>query len=165
MRLDKELDLITQMLQGLYHAENQLVLALPRVAARVSNERLHAALQDHLEQTRNHALRVELVAQELGVPCSGKKCLAMEGLLKEGEESMGYGGSDVLVDAAIIASCQAVEHFEISQYKALCDLCEQAGLGKAAHHLTLTLDEEQQASKELATIAQSMRSEQSQAAI
>lgn len=153
MRLDRELDLIAQMVQAMYDAENQLILALPRVAARAASPDLRASLRDHLEKTRAHAARLAQAAAVLGVPCSGRKSLAMQGLLKDGEQSLGYGGAEVLVDAAIIASCQAVEHFEISQYQALQELCARAGAEDVAGLVEQTLAEEERASRTLAEIA------------
>lgn len=159
MRLDREIDLITQMVQALYDAENQLVLALPRVATRTVNPALRDSLRRHLDETKGHAARLEQIATILRVPCAGRPCHAMEGLLKEGEDSMGFGGSDTLVDAAIIASCQGVEHFEISQYRALSQFCARVGAQEVADLLAMTLSEEEQASTTLDEIStQSLQS-------
>src|SRR5581483_6756430 len=105
MRLDHDLDLITQMVQGLYDAENQLVLALPRVATRAAHPELQNGLREHLAETMEHSKRLEQVAEALGIPCAGRRCLAMQGILKEGEEIMGFGGAEQLVDTALIGAC------------------------------------------------------------
>lgn len=119
MKLASGLDLAVQMIQTLYSAETQLVIALPLVAARAQATELREAIELHLEQTRAHAQRLEDVARRMGVPCRGRACYAMEGLLKDGNEMMGFGGDGHLVDAAIIAVCRAVEHYEIAAYEAL----------------------------------------------
>lgn len=153
MRLDKPLDLITQMIQGLYDAENQLVLALPHVALRVANPALAESVRNHLDETKLQAKRLEQLAAALGINCDGRTCFAMQGLLKEGENSMGSAGDVTLVDAAIIAACQGIEHFELSQYNALLQLCEKSGLRHIADVLQITLAEEEQASMKLDEIA------------
>ena len=152
MRLETPLDLMSQSVQALYNAESQLILALPRVAARVRFEPLRRALEQHLSQTRTHAARLEQIASMLSVPCGGRRCLAMEGLLREGDENMGFGGDPALVDAAIIASCQGVEHYEISQYRALKDLAFESP--DIVQLLDATLEEEEQASNTLAQFSQ-----------
>lgn len=154
MRLDEQHDLITQMVQGLYDAENQLILALPRVALRAARPELREALIEHLRQTREHASRLEEVADALGICPTGKKCLAMEGILKEGEEVMGFGGDESLVDAAIMASCQGVEMYEISQYRSLRDLLAAGGEREVASFVEATLSEEEAASKKIAQLSE-----------
>lgn len=121
MKVETGVNLAEQMIQILYSAETQLIIALPRVAARAQSRELRESLELHLEQTRAHAERLERAAAELGVPCRGRRCFAMEGLLKDGEEMMGLGGDATLVDSAIISSCRAVEHYEIAAYEALMD--------------------------------------------
>lgn len=159
MRLYEPLDLVSQMVQTLYCAENQLVLALPRIAARAANPDLQAALDEHLTQTREHAKRLEELADALGIPCAGKRSLAMEGLLKEGELALGYGGDGALVDSAIIASCQAAEHYEITQYQALIDLISGAAVREIAEIIMPTLAEEEAASGKLEEMAKGMLKE------
>lgn len=156
MRLDRPIDLLTQMIQGLYSAETQLILALPRVAARPFSEALRGSLEQHLQQTMDHARRLEQMADALGVPVCGKPCFGMMGILKEGEEHLGYGGPDQLVDAAIIASCQAVEHYEIAGYRSLRELAQMAGAHEIMELIETTLKEEEDASAQLTEFSQGM---------
>lgn len=149
MPLDTSIQLAAQMIQSLYHAETQLILALPRVAARARSEELRGLLQNHLEETRGHAERLEQLAAALEIPCNGRRCWGMMGILKEGEELMGFGGDDEEVDRAIISACRAVEHHEIAAYTSLMLLGDVLGDDEARSLLELTLREEQQALDQL----------------
>ncbi|HVZ92957.1 MAG TPA: DUF892 family protein [Phycisphaerales bacterium] len=154
MRLDSPVDLMAKIIQKLYSAENQLILALPRVIGRSPSLSLADALENHLAETRGHATRLERMADILDVPCSGARSYAMEGILKEGEEeALGFGGDETLVDSAMVAACQAVEHYEISQYRALKELAKKVGANEIVELADATLKEEEQASKKLAEIS------------
>lgn len=155
MRLETPLDLLSEKIQGLYHAECQLRLALPRVAARAGSENLRAALENHLHETLQHATRLNQMADLIGAPRAGKVCHAMMGLLREGQEALGYGGRRDLQDSAIISACQNVEHYEIAEYTALRTLAEQAGQHEIAQLAAVTLDEEERALRALTNLARS----------
>ena len=86
MKLESLQDLYLDQLQDLYNAEQQLIKALPKMAKAASSEELKAAFEEHLEKTRKDALRIESVCEQMGQKADGKKCEAMEGLVKEGDE-------------------------------------------------------------------------------
>jgi len=116
MKLNGLRELFLDELKDLYSAESQLVKALPKMAKSATSEQLQAAFSDHLEQTREHVNRLEQIGENLGVKLSGKKCKAMEGLIKEGKEVIDSDGADDIIDLALIAAAQRVEHYEISAY-------------------------------------------------
>lgn len=145
-------DLIAAMVQHLYDAENQLVIALPRVITRAGNPAMREALADHLEETKTHAARLEEVAQAMNISPCGCKCFAMQGLIKQNDEMAGYGGDPQLVDAAVMHMCHSVEFFEISQYRSLIELCRGVPLQQAGDILQQTLAEEESAAEKLQTL-------------
>ncbi|MDX2148288.1 MAG: DUF892 family protein [Planctomycetota bacterium] len=155
MYIETERMLFAKDLQVLYSVETQLVLALPRVAMRVSSPTLRDAILHHLEQTKTHAARLVEIASILGFACHGLQSAGMHGILREGDEAMGYGGPEAIVDEAIIAACQKVEAYEISAYRAFMRLAHRV----AAEHaqvgelLSKTLDEEEEANRSLSDIA------------
>ncbi|MDX2116149.1 MAG: DUF892 family protein [Planctomycetota bacterium] len=161
MRIDTPAILFEQMLQGLYSAETQLILALPRVAARADSPELREAIERHLEQTRGQVSRIERIADMLKMDCSGKSCLGMMGILKEGDEDLGYGGDPMLVDSVIIASSQKVEHYEIASYIGTLRLARDLGSRSAdvMALLTETLEEEEETDEILNELAESLRAE------
>ncbi len=134
--------------------ESQLVKALPKMAKTASNEKLQEAFNDHLEQTRGHVNRLEEISDRLGLDLSGKKCKAMEGLIKEGKEVLESEGDDEIIDLALIAAAQRVEHYEISAYGSARALAEQLGDSSSVQLLQETLNEESAADKKLTNIAE-----------
>jgi ferritin-like metal-binding protein YciE len=136
----------------LMSAEKQLVAALPKVAAAASAAELKDAINEHLEQTKTHVKRLEEVQGILGV--SGTTtCKAMQGLVAEGDEVIGKGGDPTAKDAAIIASAQRIEHYEIAGYGTARTLAGELNHGDAERLLGETLDEESAAEKLLSKIA------------
>jgi len=110
------MDLYKHTLNDLYDAEQQILDALPKMADKAGHEELRAAFTEHKRITQKHVNRLEQVFQELGEPAQGKPCKGMRGLLAEGEETMKeHQNSDVL-DAALIAAAQKVEHYEMAAY-------------------------------------------------
>ena len=101
-------------LRDLYNAETQLVKALPKMAKAASNDQLREAFEDHLRQTSEHVSRLEQIFDQLDEKPSGKKCLGMEGLVKEGSETMGEDYAEAVMDSAIIGAAQRVEHYEMA---------------------------------------------------
>jgi ferritin-like metal-binding protein YciE len=154
MKLNGLKELFLDELQDLYSAEQQLVKALPKMAKTASSEELRTAFSDHLEQTRGHVNRLEQIGENLAVTLSGKKCKAMEGLIKEGKEVIASEGDQDIIDLALVAAAQRVEHYEISAYGSARALAEQLGDGSAVQLLQETLDEEAAADKKLTTIAE-----------
>src|SRR5438046_2527680 len=103
-------ELYIDELRDLYSAENQLVKALPKMAKASTHDELRTAFEEHLEQTKEHVSRLDQIFEQLDEKASGKKCLGIEGLIKEGSETMDEEYSEEVMDAAIIAAGQRVEH-------------------------------------------------------
>ena len=153
MQLNTLNDLFEEQLQDLYSAERQLVEALPKMASASSNEELRDAFEHHLAETRQHAVRLTQIFDQLGKKPGTEKCKGMEGLIKEGEEVLAMQGDPTVIDAALIASAQRVEHYEIAAYGTVKTLADQLDLGDAKGLLDDTLDEEGKADKLLTKIA------------
>src|SRR5437660_3047128 len=109
-------ELYINELRDLYNAETQLVKALPKMAKAASNNQLRQTFEEHLRQTSGHVSRLEQIFDALGEKPGGKKCLGMEGLMKEGAETMREEYQGEVMDAAIIGAAQRVEHYEIAGY-------------------------------------------------
>jgi ferritin-like metal-binding protein YciE len=146
--------LLEEELKDLYSAENQLVKALPKMAKAASSDGLREAFESHLEETKGHVERLEQVGRQLEIKLTGKKCKAMEGLIEEGKEVLEADGPEAVLDAAIIAAAQRVEHYEISGYGTARTLCEFMGHSEAARLLQQTLDEESAADEKLTQISE-----------
>jgi ferritin-like metal-binding protein YciE len=149
-------DLLVDQLRDLYNAENQLIKALPKMAKAATNTELETAFQEHLEQTRHHAERLEQVLEKLGQRAKGKKCYAMQGLIEEGQEVMGEDAEPDVLDAGLIAAAQKVEHYEIASYGTVCTWAEQLGHNDVLGLLKQTLSEEKETDEKLTHIAESM---------
>ena len=147
-------DLMVEQLQDLYDAEQRLVTALPRMAGAAHNSSLKAAFQDHLRQTQGHVSRLEQVFKALGKPAQGKTCVAMKGLVEEGEEAVNAKGDPNVKDAALIAAAQRVEHYEIAGYGTVRTFAQRLGRSDAARLLQQTLDEEAATDKKLTALAE-----------
>ena len=145
-----------EKLQDLYDAENQIIAALPKMANATSSSELQEAFQHHLEQTKGQVKRLEQVFKQLGEHAEGKKCLGMEGLLKEGEELLDDQGKGSALDAALIAAAQSVEHYEIAAYGSAQTWARQLGQDQAADLLEETLEEEKQTDADLSEIAETL---------
>lgn len=146
-------DLLMDEIKDLYSAETQLAKALPKLAKAATDESLKEAFEEHLEQTKEHAQRLERVAELLGGTPRGKTCKAMRGLVEEGEEMIGEEGEDVVKDAALIAAAQKVEHYEIASYGTARTLAEVLGNDDAAELLETTLAEEKSTDVKLSELA------------
>src|SRR5262249_48319474 len=107
----------------------------------------------HLEETKGHVERLDQIGEDLGVKLSGKKCKAMEGLIEEGAEVLEAEGPDAVIDSALIAAAQRVEHYEISAYGTARTLAEHLGHTEAVSLLQETLDEESAADEKLTSIS------------
>lgn len=154
MALDSLHDLYVDELKDLYSAENQILKALPRMAKTATAPELKAAFTEHLEVTRGQVERLDRIFAELGVTPKGKKCKAMEGLLEEGKEVMAEDGEPAVIDAALIAAAQRVEHYEIAGYGCVRTFANHLGYADAAALLQETLDEEGEADKALTELAE-----------
>ncbi len=154
MTLDTIESLLHEQLRDLYSAENQLTKALPKMARKATSPALKDAFESHLEETRTHVERLQEIGEELGLKLGGHKCEAMAGLIKEGSEVLDADGDDVVIDAALIAAAQRVEHYEISAYGTTRAFAEAAGESNVASILQETLDEEGAADKKLTQICE-----------
>lgn len=160
MKLESLRDLYLNQLQDLYNAEQQLIKALPKMAKAASSEELKVAFEEHLEKTREHALRIESICEQMGEKADEKKCKAMEGLVKEGDEVISEDDVDPRIkDAALIAAAQRVEHYEIAGYGCVRAYSAKLGDTAAADVLGQTLEEEKQADTTLNGIAEKLNFE------
>lgn len=151
--LDTLKALLQEQVRDLYSAENQLVKALPKLAKAATSETLRDAFTGHLEQTREHVDRLQQIAEMLETKPGGKKCKAMEGLVAEGADVLEEKGEDAVIDAALIAAAQRVEHYEISAYGSAIAMAEQLGEQRVIKLLRKTLDEESAADEKLSGIS------------
>ena len=149
-------DLYVEELRDLYNAENQLLKALPKMAKAASDETLRAAFEEHLEVTRGQVDRLDRIFKKLGTKPTGKKCVAMEGLIKEGKEMMEEDAEPAVLDAALIAAAQKVEHYEIAGYGTVRTYARMLGYEEAADLLQETLDEEGETDPKLTDLAESV---------
>ncbi|MGN6416379.1 MAG: YciE/YciF ferroxidase family protein [Pseudobacter sp.] len=142
-------------LKDIYWAEKALTKALPKLKRASTTDQLQTAIDTHLEQTREQITRLEEVFQLLGKKAQGKKCEAMEGLVKEGEEAVESTEKGSMTrDVAIIVACQKVEHYEIATYGSLVQLARTMGNADVANVLETTLEEEKETDLLLTSIAE-----------
>ena len=146
--------LLVEQLKDLYDAESRLLEALPEMAEAASSTDLKRAFQSHLGETQDHVRRLDQVFNILGEGPETTTCEAMKGLLKEGKEMIEAKGDPNVKDAALIASAQRVEHYEIASYGTARTFAERLGHVEAARILQQTLDEEGAADKKLTQIAE-----------
>jgi ferritin-like metal-binding protein YciE len=154
MKLSSVDKLLEDQLKDIFSAENQLVKALPKMAKKASAQRLKEAITSHLDETKHHVERLNEIGQSLGMKLSGKKCKAMEGLVEEGAEVIEAEGTGALIDFALIAAAQRVEHYEISAYGSARALAKHLGHEDVVQLLTDTLDEESAADEKLTSISE-----------
>jgi ferritin-like metal-binding protein YciE len=147
-------ELYINELRDLYNAETQLVKALPKMAKAASNDELREAFEEHLRQTSEHVSRLEQIFEQLEEKPSGKRCLGMEGLVKEGAETMKEDYQEDEKDAAIIGAAQRVEHYEMSAYGTVRAFAELLGENEHVSLLEQTLEEEKQADQKLTQLAE-----------
>ena len=147
-------DLYVNELRDLHSAENQLLDALPKMAAAAMSSQLRQAFTEHLEQTRGHVRRLEEIFDALGEKPTGETCEAMEGLIAEGESYVKASGDDDVSDAGLIGAAQRVEHYEIAGYGTARALANRLGEKEAADLLQATLHEEGEADHKLTEIAE-----------
>ena len=147
--------LFTDMLKDIYWAEKHLTKALPKMQKAATSEELQDAIENHLEQTKEHINRLEQVFEALGKKAQAKKCDAMEGLVKEGESVVEETEDGTMVrDAGIIVAAQKVEHYEIATYGSLVQLAKTMGNEEVAEILAQTLEEEKETDELLTQLAE-----------
>ena len=147
-------DLFVHELQDIYYAEQQIVGALPQMISNATAPQLRTAFDSHLQETRNHVRRLEKVFQMQGMTPKGIDCPAIDGIIKEANEVAGDVADKNILDAALIACAQAVEHYEISKYGTLIAWANQLGRNDCAQILQQTLAEEKAADEKLSSIAE-----------
>lgn len=159
----KQLDeLFHDTLKDIYYAEKKILSALPKMAKAAQNDDLTAAFEKHQAETEEQISRLEQVFELIDQKPQGKKCAAIEGILEEGQEIIKeYKGSPAL-DAGLVSSAQAVEHYEIARYGTLRTWAEELGLDNAAKLLQETLDEEEATDQALTQIAESVVNQEAQ---
>jgi len=146
----------TDQLKDIYYAEKELIKGLAEMKNASSTEELEDAFDNHSKQTERHIKRLEKVFQLIGKKAEGKKCEAMDGLLKEARNIISETEAGTLTrDAALIIAAQKVEHYEIASYGGLAQLAITMGMNRAADLLEKTLQEEEQTDQLLTDIAES----------
>jgi ferritin-like metal-binding protein YciE len=146
-------DLLLHGLKDIYYAENQIVKSLPKLIEKATNRDLTKGLKDHLEETRGQVVRLDQVFKKLGQEPKGVQCPAIDGLISEAGELAGEVADKEVLDAAIIGSAQAVEHYEIARYGTLIAWAESLGHEEIIRLLTTNLNEEKAADKKLSNVA------------
>jgi ferritin-like metal-binding protein YciE len=146
-------DLLLHGLKDIYYAENQIVKSLPKLIDKATNRDLSKGLRDHLEETKNQVARLDQVFKKLGQEPEGVQCPAIDSLIEEADEVAGEVADKEVLDAAIIGSAQAVEHYEIARYGTLIAWAESAGYDDIVRLLNTNLNEEKAADKKLSTVA------------
>jgi ferritin-like metal-binding protein YciE len=163
MQKDSLRQLYIDELKDLYSAETQMVKALPKLAKASSDGQLRRAFEEHLRQTSEQVSRLEQIFEMLDEKPTGKKCLGMEGLVKEGSETMKESYGDAIKDAALIGAAQRVEHYEIAGYGTVRAFAELLGEDEHVSLIQETLEEEKQADQLLTTLAEQINSQAAEA--
>jgi len=155
VELDTLQELYIDELKDLYSAENQILKALPRMIRVASNRQLKQGFTKHERQTRQHLKRPERIFRSLGEKPTGKKCVGMEGVLKEGSELIKEKPEPDVLDAGLISAAQHVEHYEMAGYGTVRTWARVLGRDDHASLLQQTLDEERETDETLTAIAES----------
>lgn len=147
-------DLFVHTLQDIYYAEKQIHKSLPNMIDKATDPELKQGLQAHRGETEGHIRRLEQVFRQHGAEATGVDCPAIDGILEEADDVLGEVEDKQVVDAAIIAAAQAVEHYEITRYGTLAAWAKQLGRDDCASLLQQNLDEEFAADKKLTKLAE-----------
>lgn len=147
-------DLFIHALSDVYSAEKQLTKALPKLARASTNPELAAAFETHLEETQGQIERIDQIVEVAGIKLKRVKCVAMEGLVEEGQEQIEEIEAGPVRDAALIGAAQKVEHYEIATYGTLAALAKQLGQKEAMKLLLETLAEEKATDEKLSLLAE-----------
>ena len=147
-------DLFVHTLRDIYYAEQQIVKSLPKMIDKATNPQLKRAFESHLGESKNHVGRVEKVFKMHGVDAKGVDCPAIDGILEEAETVAGEVADKQVLDAALIAAAQAVEHYEVTRYGTLIAWAKQLGRHDCASELHKNLEEERAADQKLTQLAE-----------
>jgi ferritin-like metal-binding protein YciE len=146
-------DLFLHVLQDILYAEKEILKALPDMIEKATNRELAAAFKSHLAETEKHVQRLEQAFELIGQPQKATSCPAIKGIIDEANEIAGDVADKKVLDAALAAAAQAVEHYEITRYGTLIAWAEEIGNNAVAKLLSATLKEEKAADKKLTTLA------------
>ena len=147
-------DLFVHTLRDIYYAEQQIAKSLPDMIEKATDPQLKKGFTDHLAETKNHVKRVEEVFKMHGVEIEGVDCPAIDGIIDEAEDVAGEVDDQQVLNAALAAAAQAVEHYEIARYGTLIAWAKQLGRSDCASVLQKNLDEEKAADKKLTELAE-----------
>lgn len=147
-------DLFVHTLRDIYYAENQIVKNLPKMIEKATNPKLKQGFETHLRETQGHVERLKRVFELHGVEAKGVTCPAIDGILKEADEIAGEIEDKQVLDAALVAAAQAVEHYEITRYGTLIAWANKLGRSDCAALLQQNLDEEKATDKKLTQMAE-----------
>jgi len=156
-------DLFVNLLKDIYYAEKQILKALPTMVKKAHDKTLKEALETHRKETEGQVDRLEQVFKLMDAPARGKKCDAIEGIIAEAKEHMDEIEDPQVLDAGMIGSAQAVEHYEITRYGTLIAWAKELGRDDAIELLEANLDEEKNADELLTEIAESRVNQQAAA--
>ena len=152
-------ELYIDELKDIYSAETQLLKALPKMAKAAQSNELRSGFEKHFKQTEGHVARLEQIFATLDDKPTGKKCVGMEGLIKEGGEAAKEDYEGDVKDSALIGAAQRVKHYEIAAYGTVRAMAEKLGDDKAAKLLGQTLQEEKDTDEKLTQLAEAMKVE------
>ena len=148
-------DLFVHTLRDIYYAEKQIVKSLPEMIEKANDAALKRGFKTHLDETQNHVARLEEVFRMHGVEVKGIDCPAIDGIIEEAEDVAGEVADKAVMDAALIAAAQAVEHYEMTRYGTLIAWAKQLGRADSARLLEQNLEEEKAADSKLTALAES----------
>ena len=163
MAVDTVEKLLVEELKDIYSAEKQITRALPKMAKNATSDQLRQAFETHLEETKGQIKRLERVFEILGKTASAKTCKAMQGLIEEGSEQMQELEGEIL-DAALIAAAQKVEHYEMASYGSVRTWAQLLGKKDVADLLQQTLTEEGETDHKLTELSGKINKEAQRAA-
>jgi ferritin-like metal-binding protein YciE len=147
-------DLFVHQLQDIFYAEKRIVGALPEMIQKSTTPQLRTAFESHLQETKNHVSRLEQVFQLIGAQAQSVDCPAIDGIIEEADEVAGEVADKKVLDAALVAAGQSVEHYEIARYGTLIAWARELGRDDVAKLLAETLAEEKAADEKLTSIAE-----------
>lgn len=148
-------DLFVHTLRDIYYAENQIVKSLPDMISKASDPQLKQGFEKHLRETQMQIQRLEQVFGKLGIDATGVNCPAIDGIIEEAQEIAGEAAEPAVMDAALLASAQAVEHYEITRYGTLISWAQTLGRTDCIQLLEQNLNEEKMTDKSLTQIGES----------
>lgn len=157
-------DLFHDTLKDIYYAERKILKTLPKMARAAQSDKLKAAFEKHKDETQGHVERLQQVFELMGKRAQGKTCDAIEGIVSEGEEIMEEFKDTAALDAGLISSAQAVEHYEMTRYGTLKRWAETLGMNDAAKLLDQTLQEETKTDSDLTKLAETAANQKAKAA-